>query len=116
MNLFSREMPVKELFDLLLAVKHQSKGGETLLFIDEIQNSAFAVKMLRYFYEELPGIYVIAAGSLLETMLNEQLSFPVGRVEYIALRPCTFCEFLGAIGGGLCSHDGGAVAGPGDSS
>lgn len=91
-------MPVKELFDLLLAVKHQSKGGETLLFIDEIQNSAFAVKMLRYFYEELPGIYVIAAGSLLETMLNEQLSFPVGRVEYIAQRPCTFCEFLGAIG------------------
>ena len=97
-RLFEREMPVQELYELLLAVKHAEKGGETLLFIDEIQNSPFAVKVLRYFYEELPHVYVVAAGSLLETMLNTQLSFPVGRVEYMALRPCTFCEFLGAMG------------------
>ena len=96
--LFSHEMPAKELFDLLLSVRHQRKEGDILLFIDEIQNSAYAVKMLRFFYEELPQVYVIAAGSLLETMLNSQLSFPVGRVEYMALRPCTFCEFLGALG------------------
>ena len=97
--LFQRELPVKELFELLLAMKNRTKSkGATLLFIDEIQNSPYAIKLLRYFYEEMPEIHVIAAGSLLETMLNRQLSFPVGRVEYIALRPCTFVEFLGALG------------------
>lgn len=41
---------------------------------------------------------MIAAGSLLETILNKDISFPVGRVEYLALRPCTYIEFLRAIG------------------
>lgn len=98
MSLFSNEMPVKELFSLMLSVRHVKNSGSILIFIDEIQNSKFAIKVLRYFYEELPQIHVIAAGSLLETMLNRQVSFPVGRVEYMALRPCTFVEFLGAIG------------------
>jgi predicted AAA+ superfamily ATPase len=53
---------------------------------------------LRYFYEKLPDLYVIAAGSLLESLINRQMSFPVGRVEYLALRPCSFDEFLGAMG------------------
>lgn len=52
---------------------------------------------LRYFYEELPEIYVIAAGSLLENLVDVHASFPVGRVQYMALRPCSFREFLGAI-------------------
>ena len=95
-RLFSKEIPVKELFQYMLLERHQPRKGSILVFIDEIQNSAYAIKMLRYFYEELPEIYVIAAGSLLETMLNQQLSFPVGRVEYMALRPCSFLEFLGA--------------------
>ena len=97
-RLFSKEIPVKELFQLMLLERHKPQKGTILVFIDEIQNSAYAIKMLRYFYEELPDIYVIAAGSLLETMLNKHISFPVGRVEYMALRPCSFCEFLGAIG------------------
>ena len=97
-RLFSKEIPVKELFQLMLLERHKPQKGTILVFIDEIQNSAYAIKMLRYFYEELPEIYVIAAGSLLETMLNKHISFPVGRVEYMALRPCSFCEFLGAIG------------------
>lgn len=97
--LFSQEMPVSVLYETMLAVRHQKKiDGTVLVFIDEVQNSSIAIKMLRHFYEELPGIYVIAAGSLLETMLNRQISFPVGRVEYMALRPCTFGEFLGAVG------------------
>ena len=97
--LFQKEIPVRELYDTLLIVRHRTKRtGTTLLFIDEIQNSLTAIKMLRYFYEEFPEVHVIAAGSLLETMLNRQVSFPVGRVEYMALRPCTFDEFLGAMG------------------
>jgi hypothetical protein len=70
----------------------------TLLFIDEIQSSLKAVEMLRYFYEEAPQIHVIAAGSLLETILkSEKISFPVGRVEYYPIRPCSFLEFLDGI-------------------
>lgn len=101
LRLFEKEMPIKDLYSLLLATRSKAKNeGATLIFIDEIQNSPMAIKMLRYFREDLPEVYVIAAGSLLETMLdkNKQVSFPVGRVEYMALRPCTFYEFLGAIG------------------
>lgn len=72
--------------------------GRTLIFIDEIQNSSEAIRLLRYFYELTPNLYVIAAGSLLETLLNSGISFPVGRVEYLAVRPCSFLEFLEAIG------------------
>ena len=69
-----------------------------MLFIDEIQNSPAAVARLRYFYEETPDIYLIAAGSLLESLINTHISFPVGRVEYLAVHPCGFDEFLGALG------------------
>ena len=73
--------------------------GETLLFIDEIQNSVSAIKLLRYFYEEMPGLHVVAAGSLLEVrMKDEGWSFPVGRVEFRYLYPVTFEEFLAALG------------------
>lgn len=69
--------------------------GETLLFLDEIQNSANAIKSLRYFYEEMPDLHVISAGSLLEVrMKNEGWSFPVGRIEFLYLFPVTFDEFL----------------------
>jgi len=72
--------------------------NRTLLFIDEIQNSPAAVARLRYFYEETPEIYVIAAGSLLESLIGTHISFPVGRVEYMAVHPCSFDEFLNALG------------------
>jgi predicted AAA+ superfamily ATPase len=72
--------------------------GNTLLFIDEIQNSAHAIAKLRYFYEEMPSLFVIGAGSLLESLIDVHISFPVGRVEYMAIYPCTFNEFLGAMG------------------
>lgn len=98
-SLFELNIPLKDLIPLLFA--HCGKirqEGKTLIFIDEIQNSAKAIALLRYFYEELPDIYVIAAGSLLENLVDVHLSFPVGRVQYLALRPCSFREFLGAIG------------------
>lgn len=70
----------------------------TLLFIDEIQESTKAIKLLRYFYEELPALHVIAAGSLLEFALSDVSSFPVGRVTYLYLHPFNFEEFLEANG------------------
>jgi len=69
----------------------------TLIFIDEIQESPAAIKMLRYFYEEYPQLYVIAAGSLLEFALRTVPSFPVGRVEQVVLHPFDFEEFLLAL-------------------
>lgn len=74
------------------------ENQRTLIFIDEIQNVPDAVKVLRYFYEKRSDLYVIAAGSLLESLVGNHISFPVGRVEYMALHPCTFTEFLGALG------------------
>lgn len=68
----------------------------TLLFIDEIQEKPDAIAMLRYFYEELPELHVIAAGSLLEHSLSKVKSFPVGRVQYLYLFPLNFPEFLAA--------------------
>ena len=69
----------------------------TLLFIDEIQESPKAIQLLRYFYEERPDIFVIAAGSLLEFAMRKVPSFPVGRIEYLYLHPLNFQEFLSAL-------------------
>ena len=80
------------------ANKQQDANKRTLIFIDEIQNEPKAVQVLRYFYEKRPDLYVIAAGSLLESLMDRHISFPVGRVEYMALHPCTFVEFLKAMG------------------
>ena len=97
-KLFDSSLPLSTLMDMFYVYCNKSKkGGRTLLFIDEIQNSPKAVARLRYFYEELPEVFVIAAGSLLESLIDVHISFPVGRVEYMALRPCSFSEFLGAI-------------------
>ncbi|MGZ3837257.1 MAG: ATP-binding protein [Flavisolibacter sp.] len=72
--------------------------NHTLLFIDEIQEVPEALQQLRYFYEEAPDIPVIAAGSMLESLFNPDISFPVGRVEYLVIHPASFPEFLGAVG------------------
>jgi uncharacterized protein len=68
-----------------------------LLFIDEIQESPEAIGLLRYFFEEKPELYVIAAGSLLEFALKNVPSFPVGRVDYLYLHPLNFLEYLGGL-------------------
>ncbi|MDR2084398.1 MAG: AAA family ATPase, partial [Bacteroidales bacterium] len=98
-NLFENNMEVNDLLTAIYLLNNKPKKEvKTLLFIDEIQNSPKAVAKLRYFYEEAPHIHVIAAGSLLESLIDKHISFPVGRVEYMAVRPCSFNEFLGAIG------------------
>lgn len=98
--LFENEKPIDDVMaDIHLYCNLEKREGRTLLFIDEIQQSNVAIAKLRYFYEsKSPTLFVIAAGSLLETILNKDISFPVGRVEYLALRPCTYIEFLRAIG------------------
>src|SRR5690606_36430920 len=95
--LFETFSDAKTLIDALFMAKNVSSDlKNTLLFIDEIQESPKAIKLLRYFYEELPDLDVVAAGSLLEFSLKDVKSFPVGRIEYLYMYPINFIEFLGA--------------------
>ncbi|MBW2595383.1 MAG: ATP-binding protein, partial [Deltaproteobacteria bacterium] len=101
-EIFNKDLPLKDLIQAIYLSKNVSpSGGRTLLFIDEIQNSPRAVSMMRYFYESAGDIHVIAAGSLLETIIGkDQISFPVGRVQYKFMYPLTFEEYLSAIEAG----------------
>jgi len=81
-----------------IILKKKIKPGETLVFIDEIQNAPNLIALLRFFYEEKPDLHIIAAGSLLEVKIEKQgMAMPVGRVEYAYMHPLTFFEFLEAV-------------------
>ena len=98
-QIFEESSDIQELTDAIFFLKNKTKKAEkTLLFIDEIQNSPKAVSWLRYFYENVKYLYIIAAGSLLETLIGNHISFPVGRIEYIPIRPFSFSEFVNALG------------------
>ena len=83
--------------DLEILLKQKIIPKRTLLFIDEIQACPRAITALRYFYEELPDLHVVAAGSLLEFAMKD-ISFPVGRVQFLYLHPLCFGEYLQASG------------------
>ncbi len=85
------------LANLELALECRIRPGETLLFLDEIQSCPRAVMALRYLYEERPELHVVAAGSLLEFALAE-VSFPVGRAQFLEMHPMIFAEYLRAVG------------------
>ncbi len=94
-SLFEKELTVSEIIEQLAVLTNTPIiSGETLLFIDEIQACIPAISTLRYFYEKVPDIHVIAAGSLLEFALSEIPSFGVGRVRYMFMYPFSFEEFL----------------------
>lgn len=95
---FFENFQIKKLLEALSVTKNVDiKQGETLIFIDEIQDCPKALQALRYFYEEYPGLHIIAAGSLLEFILNStNFKFPVGRVSFMYLHPMSFDEFLQA--------------------
>lgn len=96
-EIFNDDLDPKIIFDrILLELNIDASPNETLLFFDEIQLCPRALMSLRYFFEEMPQAFVIAAGSLLEFSLNEA-SFPVGRVEFLWMYPLNFKEFLLAI-------------------
>lgn len=89
--------PLRILRDLSVDREAPIRPGETLLFIDEIQACPNALLSLRYFYEEMPELHVIGAGSLLEFAI-EQVGLPVGRVQTLTVYPMSFAEFLVAKG------------------
>lgn len=98
-ELIERSKNIRELVDFL-ALRNEintNSFSDTLLFIDEIQESEKAISFLRYFYEDIPDLNVIAAGSLLEHSLGKTKHFPVGRVNYLYLFPLNFQEYLQAL-------------------
>jgi len=108
---FEREPELKEIFsrglkpqriikELSAVVGTMIKPGETLLFFDEIQDALNALKSLRYFYEEMPDLHLIAAGSLLGFSLDK-VPTGVGRISYLNMYPMSFGEFLIASGNEL---------------
>ncbi|MBR1567831.1 MAG: ATP-binding protein [Lachnospiraceae bacterium] len=72
--------------------------GSTLLFIDEIQNCMQAIEALRFFWEDMPELHVIGAGSLLEFALQDIPTFAVGRIRSFYMYPMSFDEYLEAVG------------------
>jgi predicted AAA+ superfamily ATPase len=98
-SVFSKKKIGSLITELSLYFDEEIVPGETLLFIDEIQSCPKAIALLRYFYEEMPELHVIAAGSLLDHTLSEmKYSMPVGRIEFLYMYPLSFKEFLIVLG------------------
>lgn len=98
-QLFSEDTDVDRLVLGLSAIAHQTiVPGETLLFLDEIQEIPPILSSLKYFCENKPELHVVVAGSLLGVMNMKGESFPVGKVDIIHLYPMTYEEFLLANG------------------
>lgn len=89
--------PKRIIRDISLLLEQNIIPGETLLFFDEIQEAPKAITALRYFYEEIPKLHVIAAGSLLEFSLHN-IGMPVGRVTFLSMYPMSLIEFIHACG------------------
>ncbi len=96
---FSSKDPQKIIQQIEFLPNIGSLTPGTLLFLDEIQAIPEAIVALRYFYEDMPELAVVGAGSLLEFALRDHsFSMPVGRIQYLHMGPMTFSEFLLAIG------------------
>lgn len=89
--------PTKICENLSIYFKTPIIDGKTLLFFDEIQACIPAISTLRYFYEKIPQLHLIAAGSLLEFALQELPSFGVGRIRSVFMYPFSFDEFLESL-------------------
>ncbi|MGB5941602.1 MAG: AAA family ATPase [Leeuwenhoekiella sp.] len=98
-KLFEEYADLDHLVQALFFDRNQNaQEPDTLIFIDEIQAYPPAIQQLRYFLEQKPELFVIAAGSLLESVFDIDISFPVGRVSFLAVRPLSFSEFLAVTG------------------
>ena len=97
-------IPERIIRDLSLLLQVEIKAGQTLLFFDEIQNAPTGITALRYFYELMPELAVIAAGSLLDFAIDT-VGIPVGRVTSLYMYPLSFIEFLWALDKDLLAQE-----------
>lgn len=102
MAIFDRDLDVNRILSAIETHKDvKIEPGKTLLFLDEIQLCPRAIASLRYFYEKLPALHVVATGSLLEFAFSDMAEFGVGRIRNLFMHPLSFAEFVSAIGGGV---------------
>ena len=95
---FEGELDVRDIISKIgVLLNIPVRPGDTLLFLDEIQACPKALNALRFFKEKLPDLHVIAAGSLLEFVLDDIPTFAVGRLRSVFIFPLSFDEFLSAI-------------------
>lgn len=97
--LFSGDFDIQR---LLLGLRIETgvdiQADNTLLIFDEVQEVPQALSSLKYFYENAPEYFIVAAGSLLGVALHHGSSFPVGKVDFLPIFPMDFREFLLAMG------------------
>lgn len=97
-GLFATDYDVNRIIEAISAATHETcTPGDTLIFLDEIQEAENGITALKYFRENAPEYHVIAAGSLLGLELHKHQSFPVGKVQLMTLYPMSFLEFLTAM-------------------
>jgi len=94
-TIFTGDFEIERIITVLQIYAQTTITAEdTLIVLDEIQSAERGVTSLKYFCEKAPQYHVIAAGSLLGMGLHSHVSFPVGKVDFLDLRPLSFSEFL----------------------
>jgi len=98
-NVFEKSTDTKSILLALSAIAQMDiTPGDTLVFLDEIQECPKALEALKFFCEEANEYHIVVAGSLLGISLHENASFPVGKVDMLRLYPMNFSEFMMALG------------------
>lgn len=104
-SIFETNKNPHRIIELLSMISDEKIEPEkTLIIFDEIQECPEALNTLKYFKEKANEYHVIAAGSLLGTLLAKPKSYPVGMVNLLDIYPLTFDEFLDAIDSGLYAY------------
>lgn len=99
LRLFEDDFDVERILTTLrLSSGKRIEPGKTLIFFDEIQQARRGLLALKYFFDKVPDYHVVAAGSLLGVIDHKDDSFPVGKVDFLAVHPLSFEEFLWAVG------------------
>jgi len=97
-NLFVQDFDIERiLMALYIETGIKAKADKTLIIFDEIQEVERGITALKYFYENAPEYYLIAAGSYLGISMLAKNSFPVGKVDFLNIEPLSFIEFLWAL-------------------
>lgn len=94
-SVFFADFDLKRIISTLeIEIGHKITSHNTLLIFDEIQEAEKGLTALKYFYEQAPEYFIVAAGSLLGVSLQKNTSFPVGKVDFLRVYPMSFLEFL----------------------
>lgn len=92
--IFEKDLNPKRIIqEMMIYLNKKIDIEQDLLILDEIQQVPRAITSLKYFNEEMPGLAICVAGSLIGVKLNQE-SFPVGKVEFLNMYPMSFDEFL----------------------